>query len=105
MAVVGGEEEVAFAHKDIGSTGEHLRMVAIAKLREQDANCLGTFSLKQARHHGGLVVKLARGGSNTLACRLRDGTVRGVVQNEGNGCRTEVKVLGQHLQADGTAGF
>ena len=105
VAMVGSKEEVALAHEDVGGAGKDLGVVAVAELGEKDADGLGTLTLQKPRDHRGLVVELASSGADALAGGLRDGTIGRVVEDEGNGRRAEVEVLGEHLEADRAALF
>ncbi len=104
VAVVGGEEEVSLAHEDVGGAGEDLGVVALAEHGNQDADGEGVGAAEGAGDEVGAVAELAGGGADALASGFGDGAVGGVVEDEGDGRRREVEVLGEHLEADARAG-
>ncbi len=95
-----GEEEVPFLHQDIRSTAEYLRVVAFAQLWQQDADGLRPEALQRSRDQAGLITELLRRSFDPLAGCRRDGAARRIVQHERDRRRTQVQILGQHLQAD-----
>ncbi len=103
MTVMDGEKEIAFAHEDIGGAGEHLGVVAFAELGKQDADHAGALALEGAGHKAGPVVEFQGGGTDAFAGGLGDGAIGGVVEDEGDGGRAQLEVLGQHLEADRAA--
>ena len=79
-------------------------MVALAEYGDQDADGAGVGAAEGAGDEVGAVAELAGGGADALASGFRDGAVGGVVEDEGDGRRREVEVLGEHLEADARAG-
>ena len=103
MAVMDGEIEVVLAYEKVAYAGEHLGVVAFAKLGEKDADRLHALALEGAGDHAGLVVEFCGGGLDAVTRRFWNGAAGGIVEDVGDGGRTEVKVLGQHFEAGGAA--
>ena len=99
MAVVDGEIEVVLAHEQVSYAGEDLGVVAFAKFGEKDADGLHALALEVSGDHAGLVVEVKGGCFDACSRGFGDRASRGVVEDVGDGGRTEAKVLCQHFEA------
>jgi hypothetical protein len=100
VTVVRGKEEVAFLHEDVCRSAKDLRVIAFAEFGKEDADGLCPKALERACNEAGLVAELLRSRLYPFAGGGRDRAAGCVVQDEGDGCRTEVQVFGEHLEAD-----
>jgi len=98
--MVRGKKEISFLHEDIGCSAENLRVIAFAEFREEDADGLGFEALEGARDETWLIAEFFCGSLYSLSRGRGNGAARCIVQDKRDGCRTEVQVFCQHLQAD-----
>ena len=104
VAVVRGKEEVALLHEKVGGSAKDLGVIAFAEFGKEDADGLRPEALERAGDQAGLVAELLCSGFYSFAGGGRNGAAGRIVQDEGDGCRTEVQVFGEHLEADAACG-
>ena len=85
MAVLDGEVEVLVGHEEVADAADDASVVALAELRQEDADGLHALSAKGAGDDAGLIVHLRGGLADALAGGLRDGAAGRVVEDEGDG--------------------
>ena len=66
VPVVNGEIEIAFPDEKISNAAQHLRVVSLAKLRQQDPDCLHALSLEGTGDHAGAVVEFGGSGLDAI---------------------------------------
>jgi hypothetical protein len=81
-------------HQKVSNTTEDLRVVALAKFREENTDCLHTLTLQGTGDHAGLVIKFLSGRLNPLTGRIRNGAAGRIIQDIGYCGWTEVQILG-----------
>ena len=104
VTVMRGKEEVALLHKNVSRSAKDLGVLAFAEFGKEDADGLGPEALERACNEAGLVAELLCSGLYSFAGGRWNGAAGRIVQDEGDGCRTEVQVFGEHLEADTARG-
>jgi len=98
------EVEVAGLQKIFFDSQHEAGEVAFAELGNDDANGIGEPGAKHAGVHVGTILKLLGRIEDALAGHRGDGfSHRGVVEDDGDGRRGEVKILSEDLEGDGFA--
>jgi hypothetical protein len=62
MPVVDGEIEIAFPDEKVSNTAQRLGAVSLAKLGQEDSDCLHTLSLESTGDHAWSVVEFGCSG-------------------------------------------
>ncbi len=96
-----GEVEIA-GLKEIFFDAEHeAGEVALAELGDDDAHGVGEPGAKHAGVYVGTILEFFCRIENPLASLGRDGLgYGGVVEDDGDGCGREIKILGEYLEGD-----
>src|SRR5580658_3989194 len=97
--MMNGEIKKPFPHQEIAHAAENLRMVPLAKFRQENTDGLHAFALQCAGDHAGLIVEFFGGGLDTLTGCIGNRTAWRVIQDVGDGGRAEMKMLSQRLKA------
>jgi len=101
--VADGEVEVAGLEEVLLDAEHEAGKVAFAELRNYDSYGVGEPGAEHARVDVGAVLKLLGGVDDALTGFGRDGLGdRRVVEDDGDGGRGEVEILGENLECDGS---
>src|SRR6185437_5747031 len=100
MPVVRGEVEIAGADKLVANTAHHLSVIAVAQLRNKDADRKRAPVAQRTRQQVGLIVHRTGSSLNPVPGNLRNSPPRYIVEDHRYGRRIQTKMRRQLLQAD-----
>src|SRR6185437_4343999 len=100
MPVVRGEVEISRADKLVANTAHHLGVIAVAQLRNKNADRKCAPVAQRTRQQVGLVIHRACSSLDPVPGNLRNSPPRNIVEDHGDSRRIQTKMRRQLLQAD-----